>query len=103
MTRNYVGLSKEGNCGGSENLFLLWKWGEIHCQGIPQEMERELYLSSIWAIWIVKGLLDRRNHFGTSKRKESISLDKYVVSLIEGSNSEGVFLSIQLKRGQDAI
>lgn len=51
----------------------------------------------------VQGLLYRCIRFGSSRRKESTSLDGFVVVLVEGSNKKGFFLSIQLQQGSYII
>lgn len=84
--------AKTFSCLGDGERFVL---RESH-----KRWERELSLSRAQANWIAKGLLDQNNCFGASRRKEVVSLDRSKVVLIEGSNSKGVFLSIQLNKGR---
>lgn len=66
---------------------------EVHKQG-----ERELYLTIQQARWIAQGLVDRNTNFDDTSKKESRDFSGILVSLIEGSNRCGCYVSIQVRK-----
>lgn len=67
---------------------------EIHKRG-----ERVLFLSMDETNWIADKLLERNCSYGNSNRKETRVFGRRCISLIEGGNQFGCFLSVRLRTG----
>lgn len=73
--------------------------GGVVLKELNKRGESDLNLNLEQARWIIKGLLERKLHFGGNKRKDSRTFGRKIVILIEGGNRNGCYLSIQVKSG----